>query len=193
MQIAYKLADTVKARILYGDDEIEASRSVRYISASEAMWHIFGFKTQEGTPSASLLFVHVPDEQPAIYDEADDLELRLSNANKAVSDLMKKFGRPVFDEFQSLTYLQYFEQCSIEVEKRKTRTRTSHNDIHPNDNDDSINIIQSQHRRDRYLNYFYPKTTHNVSHIQYMSPDYGEVWYLRLLLLRAAQHTAFTS
>ena len=39
---AYKRADTITARITYGKDEIEAYRSVRYISSSEAMWHMFG-------------------------------------------------------------------------------------------------------------------------------------------------------
>lgn len=103
----YKLADTVKAQILYGDDEVQAYRSVRYISASEAIWHIFGFLTQARTPSVNLLFVHQPDQQPVAYDEADDFDWRFAKANNAVSDSMKYFGRPAFDEFQSLTNLQY--------------------------------------------------------------------------------------
>ncbi|CAN0559955.1 unnamed protein product [Ectocarpus sp. 12 AP-2014] len=101
---AYKQADTVRARVVYGNDEIEAYRSVRYISASEAMWHIFGFRTQARTPSVNLLYVHLPNEQPVIYDEADSVEDRKIKADSALSDLMRYFGRPAVDEFKSLTF-----------------------------------------------------------------------------------------
>ena len=49
----FKLADYLRARILYNNNEIEAYRSVRYISSSEAMWHIFGFRTHFRTPSVN--------------------------------------------------------------------------------------------------------------------------------------------
>ena len=43
----YKGCDLARARILYGGDEIEAYKSIRYISSSEAMWRIFGFDMQK--------------------------------------------------------------------------------------------------------------------------------------------------
>ena len=182
----YKLQDTTRARVIYGKDEIEAYRSVRYISSSEAMWHIFGFRTQDRTPSVNLLFVHLPNEQPVVYDEADDLDERMRKATGAISDLMRYFGRPMLDEFTDLTYLQYFEQYTIEVDKRTPRRRPvrNNNDEEP-DNDDAL----SAPRRDRYGNYIYSKKKHNVSRIQYMSPNFGEVWYLRLLLLHRPAYT----
>ncbi|CAN0374873.1 unnamed protein product, partial [Laminaria digitata] len=87
---AYK-GDTIRARILYGKDEIEAYRSCRYISSSEAMWHIFGFTPQERTPSVQLLFIHLKGEQPVVFDEADSVEGRQHAANIAVSNLMRYF------------------------------------------------------------------------------------------------------
>ena len=42
----YKGSDMAKARVMYGGDEIEAYRIIRYISSSEAMWRIFGFDMQ---------------------------------------------------------------------------------------------------------------------------------------------------
>ncbi|CAN0492289.1 unnamed protein product, partial [Laminaria digitata] len=37
--------------------------------------------------------------------------------------------------------------------------------------------------RDRYRNFVYRRKSPNVARIQYMSPDQGDVWFLRLLLL----------
>ena len=50
---ACEKADAIRARVSYGKDEIEAYRSVRYISSSEAMWQFFGFTTQERTNTFS--------------------------------------------------------------------------------------------------------------------------------------------
>ncbi|CAN0571068.1 unnamed protein product, partial [Ectocarpus sp. 12 AP-2014] len=98
---------------------------------------------------------------------------------------MRYFGRPAFDEFKSLTFLQYFEQYSIEQDQRTAKRRKTVRRNHNNDsdNDDDAVTDHTECIRDRYRNYNNKKTTSNVSRIQYMSPDYGEVWYLRLLLL----------
>ena len=178
---AYKKADSVKARILYGDDEIEAYRSARYISSSEAMWHIFGFHTQDRTPSVNLLYVHLQGEQPVVHDEADQPEERQAKADNAVSDLMRYFGRPLHDRCANLTFPQYFEQFSVEKEERKTKRQRSEIE---DDNDQDCPSNSLPHLRDRYRNYVYCKSSFNVSRIQYMSPDQGDIWFLRLLLLK---------
>ncbi|CAN0261560.1 unnamed protein product [Ectocarpus sp. 12 AP-2014] len=154
---AYKKEDSVRARVTYKDNEIEAYRSVRYISSSEAMWHIFGFHTQERTPSVNLLYVHREGEQPVIHDEADEPAERQAAADNAVSHLMKYFGR----------------------QRQSKRTRSN------DDNDDGNDYVPSTvpHFRGRYRNFVYLKSTFNVSRIQYMSPDQGDIWFLRLLLL----------
>lgn len=120
---ACKKADTIRARVLYGKDEIEAYRSVRYISSSEAMWHIFGFTTQERTPSGNLLYVHLSGEQPVVHDEADAPDERQAAADAAVSNLMRYFGRPISPLCDELTFPQYFEQFSIELKERTSKRR----------------------------------------------------------------------
>ena len=160
----FKLADYLRARILYNNNEIKAYRSVRYISSSDAMWHIFGFRTHFRTPSVNLLFVHLPNEQPVVYDEADDLEERMRKANGSISDLMRCFGRPVFAEFSALTSVHCYEQYSVEQDQRhpSNRRRISIN----NDNSDQEDqVVQSTHHRDRYQNYVYKKTKPNVSRL----------------------------
>ena len=74
-QYVYKKADPITARITYGKDEIEAYRSVRYVSSSEAMWRMFGFhETNERFSSVNLLYVHHEGEQLVVHDEADEPE-----------------------------------------------------------------------------------------------------------------------
>ena len=40
---------------------------MRYISASEACWRIFGFSLHAETPSVTRLAVHLPDEQMVTF------------------------------------------------------------------------------------------------------------------------------
>ena len=89
---AYTPADSTRAKITYNGNEIEAYRSVRYISSSNAMWHIFGFRSQERVPAVVLLFVHLEEEQPVFLDEEDSAEIQRSIATSPVSNLMKYFG-----------------------------------------------------------------------------------------------------
>ena len=41
---------------------------------------------------------------------------------------MRYFGRPTQDQCANLTYLQYYEQFSVEKEQRKSKRRRSLND-----------------------------------------------------------------
>ena len=133
---AYKRADTITARTTYGKDEIEAYGSVRYISSSEAMWHMFGFHTNERFPSVNLLYVHHQGEQPVIQDEADEPQQRQAVANNAVSDLMRYFGRPVHPQCANLTYPEYYEKYSVEKDQR-SRKRSRSTEEASDDDDQS--------------------------------------------------------
>ena len=113
------------------------------------MWHIFGFRTHCRTPSVNLLFVHLPDEQPVVYDEADDLEERMRKENGAISVLMRYFGRPVFAEFSALTYLQYYEQYSVEQDQRHPSNRRKISINNDNSDQEEDQVVQSTHHRDR--------------------------------------------
>ena len=79
-----------------------------------------------------------------MYDEADDLEERMRKGNGAISDLMRYFGRPVFAEFSALTYLQYYEQYSVEQDQRhpSNRRRISiNNDNSDQEEDQSASLL----------------------------------------------------
>ena len=100
----FKGKDMAKAKILFDRNEIEAYRSIHYISSSEAMWRIFGYMHQR-TPNDISLFVHLENEQIIVHDEADNEEQRRAKANKSTSDLMKYFSRPAGPLFDALTFL----------------------------------------------------------------------------------------
>lgn len=87
----FKGKGVAKAKVLFEGNEIEAYRSIRYISSSEAMWRIFGYDMQQRSPNVILLFVHLDNEQIVAHDEADDEPQRRAKANKSNSDLMKYF------------------------------------------------------------------------------------------------------
>ena len=89
---AYKTADSTQAKITYSGNEIEAYRSVCYISSSEAMWQICRFRSQERVPAVVLLFVHLEGEQPVVFDGADSAETQRSMATFSISNLIKYFG-----------------------------------------------------------------------------------------------------
>ena len=118
------------------------------------MWHVFGFNTQERTPSVNLLYVHLQGEQPVVHDEADEPEERQAKADNAISDVMRYFGRPTQDQCANLTYLQYYEQFSVEKEQRKSKRRRSLND---GDNHEDSPSSSGPYHRDRYGNYIYQK------------------------------------
>ena len=180
---AYKPADSTRAKITYNGNEIEAYRSVRYISSSEAMWHIFGFRSQERVPAVVLLFVHLQGEQPVVLDEADSAEIQRSIAASSVSNLMKYFGRPLHDQFNDLTYLQYYEQYIIQPKERTSKRSRPCDDASDDDEPSNDYGSSTTHWRDRYLNFVYLRSQPIVARLQYMSPDQGDIWYLRLLLL----------
>ena len=147
---AYKPADSTRAKFTYNGNEIEGYRSVRYISSSEAMWHIFGFRPQERVPTVVLLFVHLPGEQPVVLDEADSAEIQRSIAASSVSNLMKYFGRPLHNQFDDLTYLQYYEQYNAQPKERTSKRSRPCDDASGDDETSNDNGSSTTHWRERY-------------------------------------------
>lgn len=146
---------------------------------------MFGFHTNERFPSVELLYVHHEGEQPVIHDEADEPEQRQAAANNAVSHLMRYFGRPDNPLCSNLTYPEYYEKISIEKDKRSTKRRRPE----PETDDDDIVPSTSPFLRDRYGNYVYLKTKQSVSRLQYLSPDQGDIWFLRFLPIKRPAYT----
>ena len=148
---AYKPADSTGAKITYNGNEIEAYRSVRYFSSSEAMWHIFGFRSQERVPAVVPLFVHLEGEQPAALDEADSAEIQRSIATSSVYIKLDEVLRSTFSRPNSMTQhtLQYYEQYILQPKERTSkRSRPcvgdSNDDETSNDNGSSTTRWRDQ-------------------------------------------------
>ncbi|CAM9593390.1 unnamed protein product, partial [Ectocarpus fasciculatus] len=150
----YKGPDLAKARVLYDGNEIEAYKSIRYISSSEAMWRIFGFDMQSRSPNVILLYIHLQGEQVVVHDEDATAEQRRALADSSQSDLMRYLRRPAGQPFDSLTFLDYFEQYTVQPKQRRRK-----------------------------------RNRHCVCRVNFLKPDAGDIWYLRLLL----HHIASTS
>lgn len=183
----YKGSDMAKARVMYGGDEIEAYRSIRYISSSEAMWRIFGFDMQKRSPNVILLHVHLQGEQVVVHDEDASHEQRRSAANNAVTDLMRYIRRPRGHPFDSLTFLDYFEQFTVQPKQRRKRVnRNQQRGESDDDNSDGFDSddpdpAASDHQ-DGYQNFVYRRQSPCVCRINFLKPDCSDLWYLRLLL-----------
>lgn len=161
-----KGADFVKASTLCGNDEIEAYRSARYISTAEAAWRLLGFHTMEGRPSVTPLRLHLPDEQQVIVDASLSRSEQRSAAASKKTDLLLYFGRPLDPIFDSLTYLDYFENYIVNSDRQSRQGRVFR-DIHG-----SYVTPRSSDQHVARLTAFSPD----------ISPDKGDVFYLRPLL-----------
>jgi hypothetical protein len=156
----HKGPDFTRACIECDGNEIEAYRSVRYVSASEAMWHIFGYNMSAREPTVQLLPVHLEHEQVVLIDEDEELAYNQSVAEHKVTDLMRYFSRPDSDEFDGLTYLDYFEQYTVNKPKANQHCEC----------------------KDKYNNKILKRKKKCVARMHHINPNRGEVWYLRLLL-----------
>jgi hypothetical protein len=54
-------------------DEIKKYFDYRYVSTSEAAWHIFKFDMHERFPTIERLQYHLPNQQMVLFDDDDDV------------------------------------------------------------------------------------------------------------------------
>ncbi len=55
-------------------DEIKKYLDCRYVSASEAAWHIFKFDMHERFPTVKRLQYHLPNQQMMLFRDDDDVQ-----------------------------------------------------------------------------------------------------------------------
>ncbi len=55
-------------------DEIKKYLDCRYVSASEAAWHIFKFDMHERFPTVERLQYHLPNQQMVLFCDDDDVQ-----------------------------------------------------------------------------------------------------------------------
>ncbi|XP_055371974.1 uncharacterized protein LOC129605962 [Condylostylus longicornis] len=97
------------------EDEIENYVNYRYISSSKALWRIFEYDLCHCHPAVVPLPIHLENEQCVIFRAGEESDA----ASKAFSKLMLYFGRPRTREFESLSYLDFYEQYNVETKDRK--------------------------------------------------------------------------
>jgi len=60
-------------------NEIKDYVDARYLSAPEAVWHIFGFKFHHRSPAIQRLQIHLPNEQTVTFNDDTDIVTLLQN------------------------------------------------------------------------------------------------------------------
>jgi hypothetical protein len=159
----YKGPDRCTVEIGKPVDEIKKYMDARYVAAPEAAWRIFGFDLYDNKPAVYRLAVHTPDQQSVVFDETDD-----------PNDVA---GRA---ENQS-TLLGYFKAMEANREKRHLKYQDMHKEFvyHKSGKEKGT---WTERRRNQ--------TFPTVGRIYQISPNQGEVYYIRLLLLHRAGVTS---
>jgi hypothetical protein len=73
-------------------DEIKAYLEGRYVSAFEALWHLFSFRMHDGTPSVTRLAMHEPRMHTVVY-----------NDNASIFETVNS------EQNQKTTFIEYFQ------------------------------------------------------------------------------------
>jgi hypothetical protein len=72
----YKGHDRITMEFGTCTDEIKQYLDACYVSSCEALWRLYLFPMQEHTPPIVRLQVHLPDQQPIIFEEDEDGNVR---------------------------------------------------------------------------------------------------------------------
>ncbi len=72
-------------------NEIKKYLDCRYVSASEAAWHIFKFDMHEQFPTIGRLQYHLPNQQMVMFDDDDDVQEMATRSTISITMLTKWF------------------------------------------------------------------------------------------------------
>ena len=138
-------------------DEIKDHLRARYTSATEAYWHIAGYKMYGMYPTVKPLSVHMPHEQNVHINETT------GEVINAVSLLQHYYARPNSDEFHDMMFACFYENYYVSL---KPATQMSHD------------IVLNSHGHE------ISKRKRGICHCRFFTllPNAGEVYYLQLLL-----------
>src|SRR6266480_2126068 len=75
----FKGGDRTTAVLENEVNEIKDYVDARYLSAPEAVWHIFGFKFHHRSPAIQRLQIHLPNEQTVTFNDDTDIVTLLQN------------------------------------------------------------------------------------------------------------------
>ena len=168
----YKGGDRTTAVLQNEANEIQDYVDARYLSAPEAVWHIFGFKLHHRSPAIQRLQIHLLNEQTVMFNDDTDIVTLLQNdhirkttltefftANKQAAEAAVNDGRLNFD----CRELLYQEFPTYMVWKQKLRRWNRRK-----------NGIGS-----------------TIGRMYFVGPSGGERFYLRMLLTIVKGPTSF--
>ena len=152
-------------------DEISDYQNHKYIGSNEAATMLLGLKTGGLEPCVVKLALHLPDEQTVVYDPATVTSQ--SAENQKESTLMAFFALCNEDTFaKTLKYFDVPEFFIFASGKWKRRKRNGEKRTLA----DGSFVISSR----------------TVARLYSVSPNMGELYYLRLLLVTVPGPTSFT-
>ena len=104
------------------NDEIKRFTDARYISASEACWRIFSFKTNSQYPNTTKLVVHLENQQNVIFDKSTEIKLVIEKNEK--TQLTEFFHLNATDLFaNSLLYYEIPKYYTWDNKNKKWNKR----------------------------------------------------------------------
>ncbi|XP_046391588.1 uncharacterized protein LOC124159723 [Ischnura elegans] len=142
------------------EDEVEHYVTKRMVGASDACWRLLDFPISKSEPTVECLPVHLQGKQSIVFrpHPSDQSEV----ISRATSKLIIYFDRPYHHEFEYLTYQSFYENYVVHT-KRPNENAYEH--------PDGQHFITSRQRG------------HKVCRIHWVSPNRGELYYLRILLM----------
>lgn len=162
----YKGFDYVDATL--SKDETKVYIHGRYLSASEAVWRMFGYELTRREPAVSSFPVHLENQNYVVYNESN--KNSKESAKDRYSKLDRYFARPKEPLFEEMKYLEYYEQFTVTVRREDQTssdcTQNTWYDKVPPPNKGTV-------RR---------RTGLHITRMEVKRLQSGEVWYLRLLL-----------
>lgn len=83
-----------------GEDQNEVQKYLDaiYVSASEASWRLFKYKTHQEYPNVVQLAIHMPNEQSIVYNEAENAQDVINRAGTKDTTLTAYFKAGVADD-----------------------------------------------------------------------------------------------
>ena len=158
----YKGHDQTQGTI--SKDDIKQFLAGRLLTASEATWRLFGYELTRRRPAVTNFPVHLENQNFVVYDSsvASSKEMAVDR----VSKLERYFARPDGMRFDSLRYMDYYEQFTVITAWQKaSRTESWTDKIPP----PQTAIVRK-------------RTQLHICRMDAKRLQSGELWYLRLLL-----------
>uniref|UniRef100_A0A8D8QAR4 ATP-dependent DNA helicase n=2 Tax=Cacopsylla melanoneura TaxID=428564 RepID=A0A8D8QAR4_9HEMI len=148
-------------------DEIRLYRTYRYISSSEAVWRLLSYDISSRKPTVKCLSVHLPGR--------DRITFQVGRANEAAEQSLSMLDvylrRPHTETFEPLTYCQFYQQYDFTSKFPENTQREVFETSGP------VKRFIVKRAREGLLK-------DPVCRVYWVSPNRGELYFLRVLLLR---------